>query len=90
MSRHRALGRPFVLLALLLFGAWLCAGWLHEHPDASSCQICKELAASAADIVRYQAAPEPPQTPERIRTTAGNLASQFFVKLPQGRAPPTV
>lgn len=89
MRQNRVMGRRLVLLALVLFGAWLCAGWLHEHPDASSCQVCKELAASAADVVRYQAAPEPPQTPERIRTATWDVSLEFFVALPHGRAPPT-
>ena len=82
------MGRAPVLLALLLFGVWLCAGWLHEHPDASSCQVCKELAASAAEVVRFQAVPEPPYIPERIAATRDSAPHELFATLPHGRAPP--
>ena len=89
MKILRAMGRLPVFLALLLFGAWLCAGWLHEHPGASNCQVCKELAASAAEDVRCQSAPDPPCVPEQIAAAVEVAPLESFAVLPHGRAPPS-
>ena len=89
MNLRRLKSRLPVIIALIFFSAWLCAGWLHEHPDASSCQVCKELATSAAEVVRHQTAPEPPSVPERIRSAVPDAWTELFASLPHGRAPPT-
>ena len=89
MKTLRAMGRLPVFVALLLFGAWLCAGWLHEHPDSSSCQVCKVLGASAAEGVRSQTAPDPPSVPERIAAPLEISPVVPFPTLPHARAPPS-
>ena len=84
---RRRLGLP-ALLALLLIGAWVCIGLVHEHNGSPTCQICNALQFAAADVVAPIAPMEPAAELQPITPASLPNAATPYLSTPPGRAPP--
>ena len=76
------------VLVLALFCSWLGTALAHEHAPDPTCQFCKVVHNSPADLVRRSPGSEPARVAERLVSlpTSTILAPDLVV--PQGRAPP--
>ena len=83
--RHR--GLP-ALLALLLIGAWVCIGVVHEHNGGPTCQICSALQFSAAVVVAPVTLADPTVALQPVAPAPLPVAGTPFLSTPPGRAPP--
>jgi hypothetical protein len=83
--RHR--GLP-ALLALLLIGAWVCIGVVHEHNGGPSCQICNALQFTAAVVVDPVTLTSPTVALTPVAPTPLPVAATPYFSTPPGRAPP--
>jgi hypothetical protein len=81
--------RTTALLALILFAAWIGSAWLHAHAADPSCQICKALHASQANLVGPGGSPAPLESSGRVAAPAAPATGILDETIPQGRAPPT-
>jgi hypothetical protein len=86
-TSRRHLGLP-ALLALLLIGAWVCIGVVHEHDGSPTCQICNALQGSAAVVVTPVALVEPTVAVQPLTPTPLPAAATPTLSTPPGRAPP--
>ena len=87
LRSRRHLGLP-ALLALLLIGAWVCIGVVHEHNGAPTCQICNALQFSAAVVVTPVALVEPTVATQPLAPAPLPAAATPYLSTPPGRAPP--
>ena len=75
------------LVALLLFGIWVGAAILHEHPGAP-CQICRDLQASQVDVASPVEPPRVEAPPERLAESEPSTLVALLLTVPEGRGPP--
>jgi hypothetical protein len=86
-SVRRQLGIP-ALLALLLIGAWVCIGIVHEHDGSPTCQICNALQFTAAVVVAPVALVAPTEQVQPLAPASLPNAATPYLSTPPGRAPP--
>ena len=84
---RRHLGLP-ALLALLLIGAWVCIGVVHEHNGSPTCQICNALQFAAAIPVAPISLDAPTEQAQAPAAAPVPIAAAAYRSTPQGRAPP--
>lgn len=88
MKQHCRIFTASAILVLFLFAPWTGAGWFHQHPSDPSCQVCKVLHASQADVAHLSKAPEPLGSSQRVIDAVTIAPANRLLSIPQGRAPP--
>lgn len=78
-----------VALALALFLAGLGTALAHVHPTEPTCQVCKLVHHTPADLVRRTSSPEPLRATERLAPCSADAPHHADLAVPQGRAPPS-
>lgn len=88
MSRIRTPLRWNVAIVLALFGLWVGWGAAHQHVEDPTCQLCKLLHHSAAELGRPPDAAEPDRASERLATLPSKAPAHLAIPHPNVRAPP--
>ena len=88
MSWIRTPLRWNVAIVLALFSLWVGWGAAHQHVEDPTCQLCKLLHHSAAELGGPPDASPPDRANERLATLPSEAPDPLAVPRPNVRAPP--